>query len=101
MRRIALVLILLASCKKDSAPAQASAAATPSGKEKGSRGDKPAMQPGAPISVAATVDGKPAGTWTRTDFAKVKTVTIQGDQGDEQRAGWSLRDVVTTLVGPT
>jgi hypothetical protein len=95
--RVLLVVFLLGgACKKETPPAS-TAAAAPGGKEKGARGDKPAMQPGAPISLAAVVDGKSV-TWTRADFGKVKTVSVAGDQGDEQRLAWSLRDVVTTLV---
>jgi hypothetical protein len=97
LRLLVVLLTLLGGCKKEAAPA---AQATPSGKEKGVRTDKPAMQPGAPIALVAVVDGKPAVTWTRTDFAKVKTISVAGDQGDEQRSAWSLRDIAATLVDP-
>ena len=38
------------------------------------------------------------GPRTRADLGKVKTISVAGDQGDEQRLAWSLRDIVTTLV---
>jgi len=94
LRVLFVVLTLLGGCKKDKTPASP---AGPTGKEKGARGDKPAMQAGLPISLAASVDGKTV-TWTRADFAKVKPIQISGDSGEGQRDGWSLRDVVTTLV---
>src|SRR5262245_16705095 len=94
MRRLVLILLLVVSCKKET---QTPVQAAPSGKEKGARTDKPAMQAGAPISLAAVVDGKSV-TWTRADLGKVKTISVAGDQGDEQRLAWSLRDIVTTLV---
>ena len=94
MRRILLVLLLLVSCKKENVAAPGAAA----GQQKGARGDKPAMQAGAPIALTAVVDGKAPVTWTRAEMGKVKVVSVAGDQGDEQRSAWSLRDIVTTLV---
>lgn len=96
LRSLFVLLLLASACKKETTTAPSSPAA-PSGKEKGARGDKPAAQAGAPIALAAIIDGKSV-TWTRADFAKVKPVQISGDSGEGQRDGWSLHDVVTTLV---
>ena len=96
LRALFVLLVLASACKKETTPGTPAA---PSGKEKGARGDKPAMQAGAPISLSAVVDGKPV-TWTRAEFAKVKPVQISGDSGEGQRDGWSLRDVAATLVDP-
>src|SRR5438552_2173716 len=92
LRACFVALILVGGCKKEQA-----AATAPTAKEKGSRADKPTAQAGAPIALAAVVDGK-AVTWTRADLGRVKLVQISGDSGEGQRDGWSLRDVVATLV---
>src|SRR5262245_34954689 len=94
VRLVLLAVLSLTACKRETATSPAA----PSGKEKGARTDKPAMQAGAPIALVAVIDGKPAVTWTRAEMGKVKTISVAGDQGDEQRSAWSLRDVVTTLV---
>src|SRR5262245_15443694 len=98
-RLLAFVLAFaLSGCKKDASPPPTSAAAA-SGKEKGARGDKPSMQMGAPISLAAVIDGKPAGQWTRAEMSTVTAMGVAGAHGDRQRSAWSLRDLGTTLVG--
>jgi hypothetical protein len=95
VRSLFVCLLLIGACKKETTPP--APAAAPTGKEKGARTDKPSMQQGLPISLAANIDGKTV-TWTRADFGKVKPVQISGDSGEGQRDGWSLRDVVSTLV---
>jgi hypothetical protein len=98
---VVLACACAAGCKKETAPSgtPAQSAATQAA-AKGARGDKPKAQDNAPIELDAVVDGK-ALHWTRAELAKIPAISVSGDSGDGQRAAWSLRDIVKTLVGPT
>jgi hypothetical protein len=53
---------------------------------------------GAAPPLKAVVAGGPAQTWTTQSFDPVPRFTIHADNSD--RDAWSLRDIVTKLVGP-
>ncbi|HJZ83946.1 MAG TPA: hypothetical protein VKN99_02195 [Polyangia bacterium] len=52
----------------------------------------------AQIALMVVVDGAPPITWTRTQLAGVRSLAVRGDSGEGKREGWSLRDLVSTLV---
>ena len=104
-------LVLLFACgEKKSGDAVPAAPATPAptaapgapaaGGERGDRDVKPAPADPSGAQMALIVDGAPKGRITSQELAKVKSITVEGDSGEESRSAWSARDVAATLVGP-
>ena len=53
----------------------------------------------APLAVEVRIQGGATRTWTRADLNRVPTRAFAPGDGDGERAAWSLRDVVATMVG--